>query len=263
MASGTPLAWAHTGWASCDRRAQGPCQKILPSRAGPVNQAIQTEARTCKPRRNRSRAAPSTSRSSPGTSPAWSKKAARRWPPISSRAKRAASTSRTPKSRDVVKTFGKVAEYWFADPQRTLELQSSLGKSYLDLWANAVKRMAGEEVIAGGRARAAATSGLPIPEWTTNQFYDFLKQAYLLTVHWANHLVADAEGSRPAHPAQGRVLSAPDRQRALAVELRADQSRTAARDTEQQRRQSRARHAHAGRGHRGRRRRAEDPAVRR
>ena len=43
---------------------------------------------------------------------------------------------------DVVKTFGKVAEYWLADPQRTLELQSSLGKAYLDLWASAVKRMA-------------------------------------------------------------------------------------------------------------------------
>src|SRR5262245_61160315 len=47
---------------------------------------------------------------------------------------------------DVVKTFGKVAEYWLADPQRALEMQTSLGKAYLDLWASAVKRMAGEDV---------------------------------------------------------------------------------------------------------------------
>ncbi len=47
---------------------------------------------------------------------------------------------------DVVKTIGQVADYWLRDPQRALELQSSLGKAYLDLWANAVKRMAGEQV---------------------------------------------------------------------------------------------------------------------
>ena len=46
----------------------------------------------------------------------------------------------------VVKTLGQVADYWMRDPQRALEVQSSLGKAYLDLWANAVKRMAGEEV---------------------------------------------------------------------------------------------------------------------
>ena len=28
------------------------------------------------------------------------------------------------------------------------------------------------------------------PEWTSNQFFDFLKQAYLLTTRWANQLVA-------------------------------------------------------------------------
>jgi poly[(R)-3-hydroxyalkanoate] polymerase subunit PhaC len=35
------------------------------------------------------------------------------------------------------------------------------------------------------------------PEWSSNQFYDFLKQAYLLTARWANQLVADAGGLDP------------------------------------------------------------------
>jgi polyhydroxyalkanoate synthase len=30
---------------------------------------------------------------------------------------------------DMVKTLGEVAEYWLADPQRALELQSRLGKA--------------------------------------------------------------------------------------------------------------------------------------
>ena len=36
---------------------------------------------------------------------------------------------------DAVKTIGQVAEYWLSDPQRALELQASLGRAYLDLWA--------------------------------------------------------------------------------------------------------------------------------
>jgi polyhydroxyalkanoate synthase subunit PhaC len=97
---------------------------------------------------------------------------------------------------DVVKTLGHVLEYWLRDPQRTLELQSSLGKAYLDLWANAVKRMSGERVdpVAAPDPRDKRFTD---PEWSTNQFYDFLKQAYLLTVQWANHLVKDAEGLDP------------------------------------------------------------------
>src|SRR5262245_2215005 len=97
---------------------------------------------------------------------------------------------------DVVKTLGQVADYWLRHPQRALELQSSLGKAYLDLWAHAVKRMAGatvEPVVAPDpRDKRFAD-----PEWSSNQFFDFLKQAYLLTVQWANHLVKDAEGLDP------------------------------------------------------------------
>jgi poly[(R)-3-hydroxyalkanoate] polymerase subunit PhaC len=97
---------------------------------------------------------------------------------------------------DVVKTLGQVADYWLRDPQRALELQSSLGKAYLDLWANAVKRMAGEKVepvaVPDPRDKRFAD-----PEWSSNQFFDFLKQGYLLTVQWANRLVKDAEGLDP------------------------------------------------------------------
>src|SRR5438105_11452608 len=35
------------------------------------------------------------------------------------------------------------------------------------------------------------------PEWSSNQFFDFLKQAYLLTVDWANRLVHEAKGLDP------------------------------------------------------------------
>jgi polyhydroxyalkanoate synthase subunit PhaC len=97
---------------------------------------------------------------------------------------------------DVVKTLGQVADYWLRDPQRALQLQTSLGKAYLDLWGNAVKRMAGEAVepvvAPDPRDKRFADA-----EWSSNQLFDFLKQTYLLTVEWAQRLVHDAKGLDP------------------------------------------------------------------
>ncbi len=94
---------------------------------------------------------------------------------------------------EVVKTLGHVAEYWLGDPQRAVELQNRLGKAYLDLWAAAAKRLAGDQ-SAPVAAPAPSDKRFADPEWTTNQFYDFLKQGYLLTTQWANQLVSDASG---------------------------------------------------------------------
>src|SRR5262249_10091359 len=67
---------------------------------------------------------------------------------------------------------------------------------YLNLWGSAVKRLAGEE------SRPAAAPDprdrrFADPGWSSNQFFDFVKQAYLLTTEWADHLVQDAEGLDP------------------------------------------------------------------
>ena len=92
---------------------------------------------------------------------------------------------------EVVKTLSQVMEYWLADPQRTVELQTRLGKAYLDLWAAAAKRLAGEDIPPVAKP-AASDKRFADPEWTQNQFFDFLKQAYLLTTDWADKLVRDA-----------------------------------------------------------------------
>jgi polyhydroxyalkanoate synthase len=97
---------------------------------------------------------------------------------------------------EVVKTLSEVAEYWLSDPQRTVELQTSLGKAYLDLWASAVRRLAGEEA-APVVVPASGDKRFSDPEWSQNQFFDFLKQAYLLTAQWADKLVADAADLNP------------------------------------------------------------------
>jgi polyhydroxyalkanoate synthase len=97
---------------------------------------------------------------------------------------------------EVIKTFSSVAEYWLTDKDRAAELQMKLGKTYLDLWGSSARRLAGEqaESVIEPPPRDKRFSD---PEWKSNQFFDFVKQAYLLTTQWAQDLVRDAEGLDP------------------------------------------------------------------
>ena len=56
---------------------------------------------------------------------------------------------------EVIKTFSQVAEYWLSDRERAADLQTKMGKAYLDLWGSAARRMAGEQTTARDRAVAA------------------------------------------------------------------------------------------------------------
>jgi len=98
---------------------------------------------------------------------------------------------------DAVRTLGQVAEYWYADPQRAVEMQTRLGKSFLDLFANASRRLAGEEIdpVVRPDPRDRRFSD---PEWSSNQYFNFLKQAYLIIADWAKYLVEHADQLDPA-----------------------------------------------------------------
>src|ERR1700760_2280190 len=97
---------------------------------------------------------------------------------------------------ELVKTLSSVAEYWLSDPDRANDIQTKIGKAYLDLWGSSVRRLAGEET-ASVISPSPRDKRFADPEWKSNQFYDFLLQAYLLTTQWANDLVRDAEGLDP------------------------------------------------------------------
>src|ERR1700710_1100052 len=97
---------------------------------------------------------------------------------------------------EVIKTFSTVAEYWLSDKDRATELQMKLGKAYLDLWGSSMRRLAGE-ATPPAIAPAPRDKRFADPEWKSNQFFDFVMQAYLLSTQWAQSLVRDAEGLDP------------------------------------------------------------------
>ena len=97
---------------------------------------------------------------------------------------------------EVIKTFSQVAEYWLSDRERAADLQTKMGKAYLDLWGSAARRMAGEQTKPAIEP-SPRDKRFKDPEWKSNQFFDFVLQLYLLTTQWAEALVKDADGLDP------------------------------------------------------------------
>lgn len=104
---------------------------------------------------------------------------------------------------DMVKTLSKVSEYWLSDPSRALEAQTQLLSSYMSIWANSVKKVSGE-APEGSIEPEKGDKRFQDSEWNDNAFFDFLKQTYLVTSRWADHLVDGADGldERTRHKAQ-------------------------------------------------------------
>ncbi|WP_095199960.1 class I poly(R)-hydroxyalkanoic acid synthase [Mesorhizobium carmichaelinearum] len=96
---------------------------------------------------------------------------------------------------DMVKTFSKLSEYWLADPQRALEAQTRLFAGYMTVWANAIQRVSPNAEAPDDAVKPErGDKRFQDPEWGRNAFFDFLKQAYLVTSRWASELVDHAEG---------------------------------------------------------------------
>ena len=93
----------------------------------------------------------------------------------------------------VSRTLGSVAQSYLKDPQRFAQAQLRFFKDHTQLWTTAWRRLAGEDVppIAeperGDRRFKDA-------DWENNAFFDFLKQAYLISSRWAQDMVRDADG---------------------------------------------------------------------
>ena len=92
---------------------------------------------------------------------------------------------------EVVKTLGKIGEYWTADPSRLMEAQTRLFANYFTIWQNAMAQAAGKPPPA---ASTPDDKRFTDPDWSDNPMFSALKQIYLATTRWAEELVDRAEG---------------------------------------------------------------------
>jgi polyhydroxyalkanoate synthase subunit PhaC len=92
---------------------------------------------------------------------------------------------------DAITTLGKVAEHYFLDPKTALEAQSKLSSQFLALWGATLERLRGEPATPVA-ATEPNDKRFADPEWRANPYFDFLRQAYVVTTRWAQDLVNDA-----------------------------------------------------------------------
>ena len=97
---------------------------------------------------------------------------------------------------EMVRSIGHVAEYYMSDPARAIEAQTALTTQFIDLWAATLQRFQGvpaEPVAEPDQSDKRFSDA----EWRDNPFFDFLKQAYVLTSRWADDLARHADELEP------------------------------------------------------------------
>jgi polyhydroxyalkanoate synthase len=94
---------------------------------------------------------------------------------------------------EAARLFSAVAQPWLADPAKLVEAQRELVASYLQLMANVSQRALGAEVSPVVQP-APGDNRFSDPEWSRNPYFDFWKQAYLITAHWLEAMLAGTAG---------------------------------------------------------------------
>ncbi|MGF0537955.1 PHA/PHB synthase family protein [Agrobacterium sp. ES01] len=93
---------------------------------------------------------------------------------------------------ELVKTLSQIAEYWMADPKRTLEAQSLLLGSMFNVWMRTAHKLSGS--AEAPVASAVKDKRFSDEDWERNPFFDFLRQTYLVVGEWADRLVEETQG---------------------------------------------------------------------
>lgn len=93
---------------------------------------------------------------------------------------------------DMLKTFSQFTELWSADQKRVVEAQTRLFSAYLDIWTNSIRCLGGEAENGPNKIKPEPRDRrFNDPDWEQHPFFDFLKQAYLVTARWAEELVEE------------------------------------------------------------------------
>jgi polyhydroxyalkanoate synthase subunit PhaC len=92
---------------------------------------------------------------------------------------------------DAGKIFAPIAQYWMTDPNGLAAAQTKLSQDLIELWGRTYQKFLGQDV----QPVIKPPPGDPRfqdREWTENAFFDFLRQAYLLTGRWAEEMIEKA-----------------------------------------------------------------------
>ena len=93
---------------------------------------------------------------------------------------------------EAAKSLGEVARQ-MAESSKFVAAQGELFKSYADLWSRSIRRFLGEEVKPVAEPEPG-DNRFKDSDWSNSQFFDFWKQAYLITSRWAEDVTRNTDG---------------------------------------------------------------------
>ena len=94
---------------------------------------------------------------------------------------------------EAAKLFAEIAQHWLADPGKVAETQAALARDYLQLAGATAQRMMGAEALPVAEPEPG-DNRFNDPEWSRNPYFDFWKQAYLITTRWLEEVLETTEG---------------------------------------------------------------------
>jgi polyhydroxyalkanoate synthase len=94
---------------------------------------------------------------------------------------------------DPARLLADVARPWMADPARLVEAQVRLFTSYMQLMTNTAQRAVGG-IVTPVAEPEAGDNRFADPAWSTNPYFDFWKQAYLITARWLQDMLDKTPG---------------------------------------------------------------------
>ena len=97
----------------------------------------------------------------------------------------------------IMHALGEIQQAWLLQPQKLIEAQADLWQRYWKLWVSALAALSGGDNTEPVVAPDPKDARFKDPAWSENQYFDFMKQAYLINSRWAERLVEQAENIDP------------------------------------------------------------------
>jgi polyhydroxyalkanoate synthase len=97
----------------------------------------------------------------------------------------------------IMNAFSQVQQAWLIQPQKFMKAQADLWQRYLRLWTSTFAVLFGGDKTEAVAAPDPKDARFKDPAWSEHQYFDFMKQAYLINSQWAERLVQEAENLDP------------------------------------------------------------------
>ncbi|MGE0852305.1 MAG: PHA/PHB synthase family protein [Hyphomicrobiaceae bacterium] len=101
--------------------------------------------------------------------------------------------SLTSELTEATKLFSEIAQHWMTDPAKLASAQGDLLQSYLQLASATAQRFMGAQAAPVVEPESG-DNRFNDPEWSRNPYFDFWKQAYLITTRWLEQVLEETEG---------------------------------------------------------------------